>query len=167
MKIHLGCGGKILQGYVNCDVAPFAGGKPDKLFDLLDSWPFQDGSADEVLAVHVWEHFYEWDHPHITREAWRALKPGGKFILEMPDLIKACRNFVKNPSMEGRAAMMGYWGIYSDPSYECEYQAHKSGWWPKKLTDWLVERGFSVVIMPPQHKGKKVERDMRCEATKV
>jgi predicted SAM-dependent methyltransferase len=61
MKLNLGCGDKILPGYVNVDVAPSRAGRPpDVLCDLRSLGPFEDASADEVLAVHVVEHFWRW-----------------------------------------------------------------------------------------------------------
>ena len=58
MKLNLGCGDKILPGYVNVDVAESRAGKrPDVLCDLHRLTPFEDNSADEILSVHVVEHF--------------------------------------------------------------------------------------------------------------
>jgi hypothetical protein len=52
VKLNLGCGDKILPGYVNVDVAPArAGQKPDVICDLHRLEPFQDAAADEILAV--------------------------------------------------------------------------------------------------------------------
>jgi hypothetical protein len=59
VKLNLGCGDKILPGCVNVDVAPTrAGQKPDVICDLHKLEPFQDAAADEILAVHVVEHFW-------------------------------------------------------------------------------------------------------------
>lgn len=155
----------MLPGYVNCDVAACFGGRPDVEFDMLDErWPFEDGVADEILAVHVWEHFYECHHPHIAAECLRILKPKGTLVLEMPNLILACRNFLENPRNE----QYGYWGIYGDPQFSTDpHQMHKGGWWPEKLEAFLKGVGFAGASSgPPQHKGKKKRRDFRCVAWK-
>jgi hypothetical protein len=61
-KLNLGCGDKILPGYVNVDVVEArAGMKPDVICDLHDLVPFADASADEILSVHVLEHFWRWE----------------------------------------------------------------------------------------------------------
>jgi predicted SAM-dependent methyltransferase len=54
IRFNLGCGDKILPGYINVDVAPSRRGlKPDVLCDLHQLTPFDNTSADEILAVHV------------------------------------------------------------------------------------------------------------------
>jgi predicted SAM-dependent methyltransferase len=58
IRLNLGRGDKILPGYVNVDVAPSRARKQhDVICDLHQLKPFEDASADEVLAVHVVEHF--------------------------------------------------------------------------------------------------------------
>ena len=52
-RLNLGCGDKILPGYINVDVAESRLGlKPDVLCDLRDLAPFDDASVGEILSVH-------------------------------------------------------------------------------------------------------------------
>lgn len=98
MKLNLGCGDKILPGYVNVDVAPArAGQKPDVICDLHRLEPFEDSSVDEILAVHVVEHFWRWEVVGVLREWLRVLKPGAPMILECPNLLSACEQFLRDP----------------------------------------------------------------------
>src|SRR5687768_16039160 len=98
VKLNLGCGDKILPGYINVDVAPSRGGKkPDVTCDLHDLATFDDGTADEVLAVHVVEHFWRWEVVQVLREWARVLRPGGRMILECPNLRSACEQFLADP----------------------------------------------------------------------
>ena len=61
-KLNLGCGDKILPGYVNVDVAASRRGlKPDVLCDLHKLTSFEDNTVDEILSVHVVEHFWRWE----------------------------------------------------------------------------------------------------------
>jgi predicted SAM-dependent methyltransferase len=61
VKLNLGCGDKILDGYVNVDVANERSGKqPDIICDIRNLNSFTDKS-DEILAVHVVEHFWRWE----------------------------------------------------------------------------------------------------------
>src|SRR5687767_12241110 len=78
-KLNLGCGDKILPGYINVDVVESRGGfKPDVICDLHRLTPFEDTSVDEILSVHVVEHFWRWEVLDVLREWVRVLKPGGK-----------------------------------------------------------------------------------------
>ncbi len=62
MKLNLGCGDKILEGYVNVDVVDErAGAVPDINCDISDLSIFEDNYAEEILAVHVVEHFWRWE----------------------------------------------------------------------------------------------------------
>ncbi len=54
VKLNLGCGDKILSGYINVDtVSERAGNKPDIICDVRKLDIFSDEYADEILAVHV------------------------------------------------------------------------------------------------------------------
>ena len=76
LRLNLGCGDKILPGYVNVDVVEArAGMKPDVVCDLRNLSPFASDSADEILSVHVVEHFWRWEVADILREWVRVLKP--------------------------------------------------------------------------------------------
>ena len=78
VRINLGCGDKILPGYINVDTAPSRGGKsPDLIADIRDLKKIKAAIADEVLAVHVIEHFYYWEVIPLLQSWRRVLKAGG------------------------------------------------------------------------------------------
>ena len=55
MKLNLGSGSKILEGYVNVDKFDYY--NPDIVHDLeIFPYPFKDNSVDEILLSHVLEH---------------------------------------------------------------------------------------------------------------
>jgi ubiquinone/menaquinone biosynthesis C-methylase UbiE len=85
MKLHLGCGNKKLEGYVNVDVV----GNPDKVCDLSSyPWPFDDNSADEIFSEHFLEHVLDYDRTIL--EMYRILKPNGKLCFRVPHFRSAC-----------------------------------------------------------------------------
>lgn len=85
MKLHLGCGSKHLEGYVNVDVV----GTPDKKCDLsVFPWPFEDNSAEEIFSEHFLEHVH--DYERTIQEMHRILKPNGKLLFRVPHFRNAC-----------------------------------------------------------------------------
>ena len=78
MKLNIGCGLKIIPGYVNCDYLPGVG--VDKVFDITQGIPYPDNSIDEILVEGVFGHVLNW---HLTpmREIHRVLKPGGTVLI--------------------------------------------------------------------------------------
>jgi predicted SAM-dependent methyltransferase len=94
MKLNLGCGRDLRPGYVNVDFRPISG--VDQYYDLSKfPWPWADGSAEEILMLDFLEHFPYRQTYTILHECWRVLAPGGKLIVQVPDLEQC-----------GRAALM-------------------------------------------------------------
>jgi len=55
MKLHLGCGTKRKEGWINIDSV--AALQPDLVHDISQPLPYDDLSADEILAEDILEHF--------------------------------------------------------------------------------------------------------------
>jgi predicted SAM-dependent methyltransferase len=53
LKLHLGCGRKLLDGYVNID--KYVVGEGIINLDILDL-PYEESSVTEIVAEHVLEH---------------------------------------------------------------------------------------------------------------
>lgn len=161
MKINIGCGPMVLDGWTNCDiqVSPKAPRPPEILCDVK-SIPLEDECADVVMALHLLEHFYQWEAPAVVQEWRRLLKPGGKLILELPNLEAACRNLLK-----GMKDQMSMWPLYGDPGHKDPYMCHRWGYTPKTVTRFLKQQGFKKIqILKPQTHGRRANRDMRVEA---
>lgn len=78
MKLNLGCCDRHMLGYVNVDRNHPA----DVVTDLNAPWPWPDGSVDEIFAHDVIEHLP--DKIWTMNEAWRVLKPSGRFDILVP-----------------------------------------------------------------------------------
>ena len=170
IKLNLGCGDKILDGYINVDVVEArAGKKPDILCDLHDLSVFDDDYADEVMAIHVVEHFWRWEVEGILQEWVRVLKPGGKMILECPNLISACQEFLKNPdvsSLGGQEGQRSMWVFYGDPAWKDPYMVHRWGYTPNSLA-WLMNRaGLTELKQEAAQYKLREPRDMRITGRK-
>ena len=155
VRLNVGCGTKRIDGYIGVDLNPVA----DVVCDVR-TLPFPDDHADELLAVHVFEHFYRWEADQILREWLRVLKPGGRLVLELPDIIKVARHILSNNDQR-----LGLWGAYGDPGYREPNMVHRWGWSEKELRQVLQTAGAQHIkfTVPQFHKKR---RDMRAEAVK-
>ena len=81
VKLHIGCGGNKLPGYINADYHPGAVGA-DVFFDATKRWPFADNSLDLVYSSHFIEHLE--DFRGFFKEAWRCLRDNGKMNIRAP-----------------------------------------------------------------------------------
>ena len=81
LKLNLGCGQKLLPGYVNCDVLPHI--PADRHFDLNTfPYPFEADSVDEIFMDNVLEHLD--DVVAVMGELHRLLRPGGRLRMLVP-----------------------------------------------------------------------------------
>lgn len=158
MKLHLGCGKKILDGWVNCDIQ---NGDGVHVMDLREL-PFDDNSADEIMAIHVCEHFYKHDLPNVLKEWHRVLKPEGLIALELPCLDRVLSHF-----MNGGPENMTLWALYGDPRthIDGEPSLHKWCWSKSAFRELLKEAGFIDITSEAPHYHQP-SRDMRFVATK-
>ena len=83
MKLHLGCGAKKLEGFINVDKY----GEPDQRVDLEQfPWPWMTSIADEVVLVHVLEHLGGTPEAFkgIIQQLYRVCAPGAKVTIVVP-----------------------------------------------------------------------------------
>jgi SAM-dependent methyltransferase len=80
MKLNLGCGKDIREGWINIDRHEYPGVVQYDISRL--PLPFADGVVDEILASHVLEHLIFWEE--LMPEFNRILRPGGILEIRVP-----------------------------------------------------------------------------------
>lgn len=161
MKLYVGAGDKLLPGYTGVDIVNRKGAH---IVSPADAIPLPDNSAEEVLAVHLVEHAHFWDVPNLFKEWFRVLKPGGAVIVELPDLLKCCRNIVEGRVREDKHPdSLGIFGIFGD--YRLE---HKSGFTFETLKPIVESAGFVNIEekLTEFHRVGRGVRDFRLEGRK-
>lgn len=100
LRLHIGCGSRVLPGWINMDSVARAPGVATGID--ITHLPFADGSVDTVLAEHVFEHFTFEQEGAAWQEIARVLRPDGEFTIEVPDFEWVCTTFL-NAQDEWRA----------------------------------------------------------------
>lgn len=156
IKLNLGCGDRRIDGYFNIDIG---NSKADLVWDVRKI-PLDDNKVDEIVAIHLIEHFPIQEVPNIVREWKRVLKPNGKLVLEFPD-VQALFKAFETSDEAGRKHII-----------DCVYGAHMPefphlfGWYDVSIWKLLHDMDFeNITKMAPQvdHWGI----NMRVECTKI
>jgi len=170
VRLNLGCGDKPLEGYINVDVAPSRGGKaPDVVADVRFLEPFAPDHADEILAIHLIEHIDRWEVVDVLRRWFTLLKPGGRLVIETPNLVSACEALLADPlkaARAGKTGQMSMWPLYGDPSWKDPLMMHKWLYTPQSLAEVMHEAGFVKIKQTPAQFKLKEPRDMRLVGSK-
>lgn len=170
MRINIGAGKQTWDDFFCIDAVEHP--KASRSLDMLYAFEFfSDGSlkhkinlpaqsATEVHSYHFIEHVYAWEAPSVIAEMRRLLKPGGKLVIECPNIEAAAKHL-----LAGGGDQMCMWPLYGDPGTKSKYMCHRWGYTPKTIVKLLA--GFErIKVLPPQTHGKRKNRDMRVEAIK-
>lgn len=142
--LHIGCGDKYLDGFLNIDANPFR--KLDMWLNLRNGLPFQADTVNCIYTFHTVEHFYPDELEAILSECHRVLKTGGGMRIVVPNLRTAIQAYT-----EGRAEWFNDWprsyrslgGRFSNFLF-CDGQ-HRIGFDAAYLEELLLSAGFSSV----------------------
>jgi predicted SAM-dependent methyltransferase len=170
LRLNLGCGKKTLPGYFNVDaeVHPDSRKRPDLLCDIR-KLPLPDECAVEVMALHVFEHFYRWDCDDVIKEWRRLLRKDGLLVMEMPDLFKFCLNILEGKKGRKHEDQLGLWGLFGDPQEKNPLMVHRWAWTFSTIKPFLERHGFNRIVEKPTvfHEVGRYVRDFRVEARKA
>jgi len=97
-KLNLGCGGDYKKDYFNVD--GFDKTVADQTMQAYNL-EIEDDSYDEILLSQLIEHLGLVGSHHSLSECFRVLKPGGKLVIETPDLKKTFEKYLQG-GLEGR-----------------------------------------------------------------
>lgn len=170
LRLNVGAGARRPEGYFNVDAeenpdAP----KPLDAVCMAGAIPLPDNSVSELMAVHLWEHLYRWECDEVMEEWKRVLRPGGLLVLEMPDLIKFCKNIIDGATRGGKHPdQLGMWAGWGDPRSKNPHMCHKWAWSPETIEEFLRGHGFIKIRHLPTvyHPAGRAHRDLRVEARK-
>lgn len=155
MKLHLGCGMRYLNGYVNIDFpAPehtiLKNNTADKHADILEL-NYAEESIEEVRLHHVFEHFTRPVACALLASWYSWLRPGGILDIEVPDLYRTGA-VIFNPFKSYRKKNVAIRHLFG--SHEAPWAIHCEGYTPKTLSLFLKKYGFKKkLVKKNRHKG--------------
>lgn len=167
-KLSIGAGRNRKLGYQTVDIDPSV--NPDfccavpPLPDEIKQWPWI-----EVEMFHAIEHLYLWDAQQLVSEVYQILEPGGKFVLEQPNIMFAAAVLLGvQPPIPGTAeGQCDMWPLYGDPNHKNPFYCHRWGYSPRSLMDLLVGAGFDRAKIKELPATSHIPiRDFRLEAEK-
>lgn len=138
LKLNLGCGVDHRPGFVNIDAVEAV--HPDVVHDLTNALPYEDGSATEVIAQDILEHFIYDDFVFVISEIARVLAPGGVLRVRVPNIDAIFEQFdedheVRNIFLYGSTAHRTDTGVFG---------AHKIGFTRQRLVAELLVYGLQI-----------------------
>lgn len=93
VKLNLGCGSNLKEGWINVDLSD----KADLQLDLREPLPFLTESVSMVYSEHFIEHLEYPDQALIfLKESFRVLRSGGLFSVGVPDTEWPIKSYVND-----------------------------------------------------------------------
>jgi len=166
IKLNLGSGGVEVPGYLSVDKYDTRASILWDVFDLDKHLP--ENSVEEMLASHLFEHVNPYKSVELLQKWNKILKPGGKLIMELPNILELCQDFVNGSKAERYGILNCVYGSVNtkDTKDPTEITSpHLWGWYPETMCDHLMWAGFTdIKILPEQI--PHPHKNFRVEATK-
>ncbi len=148
MKLHLGCGTKKLDGWINIDAVKSC--HPDLVHDITQTLPYPDLSADEILAEDLLEHFDKYMRFVVFYEWARVLKIDGKITIQVPNFKKIIFRYFKLGFDNFVDTVFGE-NLWQSKLYNGHFGNHKWGYSDKTLQEFV--RLFGIEPVKAEKKG--------------
>jgi SAM-dependent methyltransferase len=164
IKLSIGPGGGEYPGYLSVDL------HDQRAFIVMDvtQLDFAENSVSEILAINIFEYLNPYHVADILKRWKKVLKPGGKLVMEMPDIEALFKRFA-TANTEERYGILNTMYQTVDavrPSGQDRITYPKLfGWWHQSLWDHLSNAGL-VSIQFGSKKPQNPESNLHVEATK-
>lgn len=166
-KLHLGCGQKYMEGYLNIDY-PSSEHTVQKTsvadeFHNLYELNYKAGTIDEIRLHHVFEHFERMTACAFLA-SWNSwLKVGGILDIEVPDFETTFR---KNFSLLNREKFEGVGLRHIFGSQEASWAVHFEGYSKKRLEKIVTTFGFEVIKINQTSYKRTFNIEVICKKSK-
>ena len=165
MKLHLGCGEKYLEGYINIDFPSEnhtvqAKSVADRHCDVI-SLSFPSGSIQEVRLHHLFEHFSRAQALALLCRWTDWLEVGGKLHIETPDWDASILTYLSPlTSADQKEQIMRH--LFG--SHEASWAVHWDAWYKGRFKKVLEILGYTNLVFTKNQWG--VTKNIEVVATR-
>jgi len=170
ININIGCGADYQPDCINIDRDPNVRSDISTDYTNIDQL-FAPQSIASITLNHSIGYLPIWEAQDFFKKAKRLLKPGGKLVIETPNILKAIEKIQTSVAsisngeiaeyIEGVRAFHAF-GV-DDMQTKNSYTPYSLSWSPEHIKHELQSAEFSQIkILPPQT--HSMWRDMRVEA---
>jgi len=135
IKLNIGCGKHIRDGYINIDKYHE---KADLKLDAKDLKQFKDNSVNEITSSHMLEHVSKHEVFDVLKEWYRVLKYDGKLSINVPNFEWCIKHFLELSEEDKWTDGLNF--IFGHQEWEGEQ--HRIGFTRNMITKLLKESGF-------------------------
>lgn len=132
MRLDIGCGTFKREGFTGVDAHVDTDIKAE-----MWAIPLPDESVDEIYSSHALEHISKFEVVPTLREWYRLLKPNGTAVIEVPDLVWCCQNWLSRQSNDWHMDVL--FGMQNHPG-----EFHKTGFTPALMAAYLQGAGLTL-----------------------
>lgn len=108
LKLHLGCGKKIIPDFIHIDQGNFD--HIDYVSNVSELSMFRNNSVDLIYASHVLEYFDRNEVKNVLGEWYRVLKKGGLLRVAVPDFEAIVKVYLKYSDLDHRGILGPLYG---------------------------------------------------------
>lgn len=159
MRLNLGCGRDVREGWVNIDCAPLPGIDHVVDFDGKPVLPFADDSVTYSEGSHVIEHLR--DPLPFMEELWRVTAPGGRALFRCP--YGSTDDADEDPT-HVRRMFQRSWDYFAQPAYWRADYGYHGDWQPERVTLALFPE-FGECTLPELRSMIRFQRNVVYEMT--
>ena len=146
LRLHLGCGEKHLESYINIDFPPsqhpVQKSSVADLYADITKLKLPPGCVDEIRLHHLFEHFDRPTAMTLLCKWHRWLKTNGLLRIETPDILESAR-LISDTSCGYKQKQSVLRHIFG--SNEAAWAVHKDGWYEEKFRHILDALGFADI----------------------
>jgi trans-aconitate methyltransferase len=136
MKLHLGCGNKKIDGYINIDIRVDV--NPDLIDDISKLNEVKNNSVDVIYACHVLEHFGRHEYMDVLKRWYEVLNDGGILRISVPNFEEVSKYYEETKDL---SKLLGF--LYGGQNYKQNF--HYCAWDFNSLHSSLKSLGFKEV----------------------